>query len=209
MPMIDLYSRFIRPTLFGLSAETAHELGITGLRVGLATHEARRAAERRFGFSSPEPLRRFGLSFQNPVGMAAGFDKNGTVVDQLAALGFGFVEVGTVTLRAQKGNEKPRLFRLPDDHALINRLGFNNEGAAAIVERLKRLDRTCVVGVNIGKNRDVPIEEATENYLATFELVHAIADYVAVNVSSPNTPGLRDLQSETQLRSILRAVRLA
>jgi dihydroorotate dehydrogenase len=201
--MIDLYSSFIRPTLFGLSAETAHELGITALRVGLATREARKAAERRFGFASPQPLKRFGLSFRNPVGMAAGFDKNGTVVDQLSALGFGFVEVGTVTLRPQKGNEKPRMFRLPDDKALINRLGFNNDGAAAAVERLKRIDRTCVVGVNIGKNRDVPIEQATENYLGTFNLVHGVADYIAVNVSSPNTPNLRELQNSENLSELL------
>ena len=201
--MIDLYSSIIRPSLFGLSAETAHEFGITALRVGLGTREARNAAARRFDFRSPEPLSRFGLTFRNPLGMAAGFDKNGTVVDQLSALGFGFVEVGTVTFRPQKGNEKPRMFRLPDDNALINRLGFNNDGAAAAAQRLKKIDRTCVVGVNIGKNKDVPLEEATENYLATFELVHGVADYIAVNVSSPNTPNLRELQNSENLSELL------
>lgn len=204
--MIDLYSSLIRPALFGLPAETAHEIGITALRIGLATREARKAAYRKFGFSTPEPLTRFGLTFRNPIGMAAGFDKNGTVVDQLSALGFGFVEVGTVTLRPQPGNDKPRMFRLPEDNALINRLGFNNEGAAAVVKRLKLIDRTCVVGVNIGKNRDVPIEQATENYLATFELVHDVADYIAVNVSSPNTPNLRELQNSENLSDLLAAL---
>lgn len=204
--MTDLYSKFIRPSLFRLPAEAAHELGIRVMRIGLGTRTARQAAERRFGFCLPQPLTRFGLSFPNPLGIAAGFDKNGVVAEQLPALGFGFVEVGTVTLRPQEGSEKPRLFRLPEDRALINRLGFNNEGAFVLAERLSRIDRTCIVGVNIGKNRDVPIEEATENYLACFELIHGIADYVAVNVSSPNTPNLRRMQTSGNLAELLSAL---
>ncbi len=137
------------------------------------------------------PVKVFGLEFPNPLGLAAGFDKNGVAVNALAALGFGFVEVGTVTFRPQKGNPKPRLFRLLDDGALINRLGFNNDGAEAVASRLRSLKRgNCVVGVNIGKNKDVANEDAIENYLASFELLQPVADYVAVNVSSPNTPEL-------------------
>jgi dihydroorotate dehydrogenase len=138
--------------------------------------------------------------------MAAGFDKNGIVVNQLASLGFGFVEVGTVTLRPQTGNEKPRMFRLPEDEALINRLGFNNDGAEVVARRLKDLRRRCVVGVNIGKNKDVPNEEAVENYLACFDLVHEVADYIAVNISSPNTPNLRELQRGENLEELIGAL---
>ncbi len=145
----------------------------------------------------------FGLKFANPLGIAAGFDKNGLVVDQLASLGFGFVEVGTVTYRPQPGNPKPRMFRLPDDKALINRLGFNNDGAEAVAARLAKLDRSCVVGVNIGKNKDVPNNEAVKNYLACFDLVHPVADYIAVNISSPNTPNLRELQKADNLVELL------
>ena len=137
------------------------------------------------------------------MGIAAGFDKNGIVVNQLAALGFGFVEVGTVTFNPQKGNEKPRLFRLPEDKALINRLGFNNEGTAKVVERLKKINPNCIFGVNIGKNKDVPNEEAIENYLKSFDLAYEVADYIAVNVSSPNTPNLRELQKAENLEELL------
>ena len=135
--------------------------------------------------------------------MPPDFDKNGVVVNQFAALGFGFVEVGTVTFNPQKGNEKPRLFRLPDDKALINRLGFNNEGTATVVERLKKINPNCILGVNIGKNKDVPNEEAIENYLKSFDLAHTVADYIAVNVSSPNTPNLRQLQKAENLEELL------
>jgi dihydroorotate dehydrogenase len=204
--MSAFYEKMIRRTLFGLDAETAHEFGIESLRVGLGTELAQRAAAKHYSFSSFGRLERFGLVFANPLGMAAGFDKNGVVVNQLAALGFGFVEVGTVTFRPQKGNDKPRLFRLPQDQALINRLGFNNDGAEVVAERLKKLERRCVVGVNIGKNKDVPNEEAVENYLATFDSVHPVADYIAVNISSPNTPGLRDLQRGESLEELIGAL---
>ena len=198
--MSKFYEKFLRPILFSLPAETAHELGIEALKLGLGAKVAESDLP-DFG-----EIERFGLKFRNPLGIAAGFDKNGVVVNQLAALGFGFVEVGTVTFRPQTGNEKPRLFRLPKDHALINRLGFNNDGAEAVAERLSKLDRKCVVGVNIGKNKDVPNEEAIENYLNCFDLVHPVADYIAVNVSSPNTPNLRELQQADSLERLLTAL---
>lgn len=204
--MSNLYRRLVRPAAFALDAETAHEMGIESLRLGLGSEFAQRIAAKRFGCDVFPKIERFGLTFSNPLGMAAGFDKNGIVVNQLAALGFGFVEVGTVTLNPQKGNDKPRLFRLTEDQALINRLGFNNEGAAAVARRLQRLQRRCVVGVNIGRNKDVPNEEAVENYLAAFDLVHDVADYIAINISSPNTPDLRDLQRGENLEELIGAL---
>jgi len=204
--MAGIYSNIIRPLVFGLDAETAHEIGIESLRVGLGTDLAQRIAANQFGSKSVGEIERFGLLFANPLGVAAGFDKNAVVVNQLSSLGFGFVEVGTVTFEPQKGNERPRLFRLPEDEALINRLGFNNDGAAIVAERLRKLDRKCIVGVNIGRNKNVPNEEAVENYLASFELVHEVADYIAVNISSPNTPDLRELQRPESLHELLAAL---
>lgn len=162
---------------------------------------ARRFKRQPFG-----ELRRFGLAFDNPVGLAAGFDKNGRAAEGLASLGFGFIEVGTVTHLAQPGNARPRLFRLPLDGALINRLGFNNEGARRVAEHLKEHRPDCVLGINIGKSRAVEIENAVADYLASFELVHPLADYVVVNVSSPNTPHLRELQHAEALSALLDAL---
>lgn len=196
-----LWEKLVRPMLFRLDAERAHELGVSALKCGLASPFYADPAS--FGNTAIE---RFGLKFANPLGLAAGFDKNGVVVEQLASLAFGFVEVGTVTFRPQPGNPKPRVFRLPNDGALINRLGFNNDGAEAVSRRLAAIRRRCVIGVNIGRNKDVPNEEAVENYLASFDLVHPVADYVAVNVSSPNTPGLRDLQHAKSLNELLAAL---
>lgn len=204
--MSKLYEKLIRPTLFNLSAETAHEIGIETLKLGFGSGLAQKIAAQRFSVEFSGGIERFGLKFKNPLGIAAGFDKNGVVVNQLAALGFGCVEVGTVTFEPQKGNEKPRLFRLPEDKALINRLGFNNQGTAAVVERLKKIQPNCVLGVNIGKNKNVPNEAAIENYLASFDLAHAVADYIAVNVSSPNTPHLRELQKAENLEELLGAL---
>jgi len=201
-----LYRSILRPLLFRLPPETAHEMALHALSVGLGTNTSRRAAARAFKREPFGPLQRFGLSFANPVGVAAGFDKNGTIAPGLAALGFGFVEVGTVTHRAQPGNPRPRLFRLSADRALVNRAGFNNDGAEAVVERLKKRPPDCVLGINIGKSRVVEIEDAIADYLATFELVHPYADYVAVNVSSPNTPNLRELQRADRLASLLGAL---
>jgi dihydroorotate dehydrogenase len=204
--MANLYEQLIRPALFRISPERAHELGIETLRVALGSRAARKLFAGRFATESFGELERFGIKFVNPLGVAAGFDKNGIVVNQTAALGFGFTEVGTVTYHPQKGNEKPRLFRLPDDGALVNRLGFNNQGTERVVARLKRIEPDCVLGVNIGKNKDVPNEEAIENYLRSFDLAHEVADYIAVNVSSPNTPNLRELQKAESLEELLGAL---
>jgi dihydroorotate dehydrogenase len=195
-----LYRTLLRPLLFRLPPETAHELALHALSLGLGALTRRSGPDygARFG-----ELRRFGLKFKNPVGLAAGFDKNGVALAGLAALGFGFVEAGTVTNLPQPGNPRPRLFRLPLDRALVNRQGFNNEGAAALARRLERRRPDCVLGVNIGKSRVVNIEDATADYLASFEKVRARADYVAVNVSSPNTPGLRELQRADLLAALL------
>lgn len=204
--MSKFFQKVIRPALFRMEAERAHELGLKALQLGLAASGRISDGERNEISSILGPIRRFGIDFSNPLGIAAGFDKNGVVVDRLAGLGFGFVEVGTVTLEPQKGNTKPRLFRLPEDKALINRLGFNNDGAMRIADRLSKIDKRCVVGVNIGRNKAVSNEDAVENYLRTFETVHPVADYIVVNVSSPNTPNLRQLQSSENLESLIRAL---
>lgn len=201
--MLKLYKNILRPILFRFSTETAHEFGIAAMRRGLGSKFAQNAARKRFSIDEFGKLERFGIEFSNPFGMAAGFDKNGVVVSQLASLGFGFVEVGTVTFEPQSGNEKPRLFRLPEDQALINRLGFNNQGTSAVVERLKKIDPQCVLGVNIGKNKNVENEEAINNYLKSFDIAFEVADYIAVNVSSPNTPNLRELQKAENLEQLL------
>jgi dihydroorotate dehydrogenase len=193
-----VYRSLIRPLLFRLPPETAHEFALHSLALLPARLLAQRAPSL--------PITRFGLSFPNPVGLAAGFDKNGVALQPLAALGFGFIEAGTVTYHPQPGNPRPRLFRLREDQALINRAGFNNEGAAAFVRRVEKERPDCVLGVSIGKSRITPLAEATEDYLASFELVHKVADYVAVNVSSPNTPQLRELQQSQQLSSLLSAL---
>jgi dihydroorotate dehydrogenase len=198
--MGSFWKKIIRPLAFAFDPETVHELGIEAMRLGVAGRFASDFTN-EFG-----PIERFRLSFRNPLGVAAGFDKNGRVVDQLASLGFGFVEVGTVTLEAQPGNEKPRLFRLPDDQALINRLGFNNQGSARIAERLSNLERRSVVGVNIGKNKNVSNDNAVENYLKCFDAIRGVADYVAINISSPNTPNLRELQKGDHLEHLLAAL---
>lgn len=196
-----VYRSLVRPLLFGLPPETAHELALHSLsRLPLSL-----VNKLAGGYESGEALsvKRFGLSFRNAVGLAAGFDKNGVALPALAALGFGFIEAGTVTLHAQPGNPRPRLFRLPKDRALINRAGFNNAGAAAFVKRVERERPDCVLGVSIGKSKITPLEQANEDYLSSFELVYPVADYVAVNVSSPNTPQLRELQQSEQLSSLL------
>lgn len=146
------------------------------------------------------------MSFQNPIGLAAGFDKDGIALNSLAALGFSFIEAGTVTYHPQPGNEKPRLFRLPKDKALINRAGFNNSGAASFAARLTRNKPECILGISIGKSKVAQFDEAIADYLKSFELVHPFADYIAVNVSSPNTPRLRELQQADQLHELLSAL---
>jgi dihydroorotate dehydrogenase len=199
---MTLYKSLIRPLLFSLPSETAHEIGLNVLKTGLASGFLRSEAL----FEEFDAIERFELKFDNPLGVAAGFDKNAVVAGQLAALGFGFVEVGSVTFHPQPGNPKPRLFRLPQDDALINRAGFNNDGAKAVVERLRKNRPACVLGINIGKSKIVPNEEAVEDYLRSFDLVHPVADYIAVNVSSPNTPNLRELQRADALEELLSAL---
>jgi dihydroorotate dehydrogenase len=195
-----LYRSLVRPILFSLPPETAHEL---------ALHSLALLPTRLFAKSYTNPalrIERFGLKFANPVGLAAGLDKNGVALQPLAALGFGFIEAGTVTYHPQPGNPRPRLFRLREDEALINRAGFNNDGAAAFARRVEQHRPSCVLGVSIGKSKITPLENATEDYLASFELVYKVADYIAVNVSSPNTPQLRELQQSQQLTSLLSAL---
>lgn len=201
-----LYRSILRPLLFRLPPETAHELALRTLKLSLGTKWLRQLAARRFSHEHGESVERFGLTFRNPLGLAAGFDKNGTAAEGLAALGFGFIEVGTVTHQAQLGNSTPRLFRLPLDRALINRQGFNNHGAAALAAQLAAHRPDCVLGINIGKSRAVPVEEAIEDYLLSFELIYTHADYIVVNVSSPNTPKLRELQKADALAALLNAL---
>lgn len=192
-----VYRSLLRPILFRLPPETAHEFALHSLSLLPS-----RLIARRFD----NPISRFGLLFPNPVGLAAGFDKNGVALRPLAALGFGFIEAGTVTYHPQPGNARPRLFRLSEDRALINRAGFNNDGAEAFARRIEQHRPDCVLGVSIGKSKITPLEKATEDYLASFELVYKVADYIAVNVSSPNTPQLRELQQSEQLAALLSAL---
>lgn len=173
------------------------------LSAALKSSTARAAAAKRYQRTPFGNLKRFGLTFRNPIGLAAGFDKNGVAADSLCALGFGFIEVGTVTSEPQPGNPKPRIFRLPRDRALVNRLGFNNSGAKAVAKNLKQHRPDCVLGVNIGKSRSVAIENAIPDYLKTFRAIYDVADYIAVNVSSPNTPQLRELQEPGMLAKLL------
>jgi len=205
MPDLSLYS-LIRPILFRLPAESAHEFALKALRAGLSTSFAREAVAKRLVTREFGSLNRFGLEFSNPIGLAAGFDKNGSYTRELVSLGFGFIEVGTVTNQSQPGNPKPRLFRLPKDRALINRLGFNNLGATEVARNLRATRSNCVIGVNIGKSRSVEIADAVDDYLASFDAVYEVADYIAVNVSSPNTPNLRELQAANLLKDLLTAL---
>src|SRR5260370_30717572 len=195
--MKDAYERFVRPLLFSIDAEIALRFTIESLRAASHVDLTLRALN---SFQPPaSPKRLFGLNFPNPVGLAAGLDKNGVDLPAWAALGFGFIEIGTVTAKPQPGNPRPRIFRLPGQQALINRLGFNNDGADAIADRLRRLRNderwpAVPVGINIGKSRATPLEQAKDDYLYSFPLLRDFADYVTLNVSSPNTPGLRELQ---------------
>ena len=192
---MDAY-RLLRPLLFALPPEAAHRLSLTALDL-----LARLAGPRPV--PEVDPVTCMGLRFPNRLGLAAGLDKDGDHIDGLGRLGFGFIEVGTVTPRPQPGNRRPRLFRLPRAEALINRMGFNNRGVEHLVERIRRRRYDGVLGVNIGKNFDTPLSGALDDYLFGLRRVHPWADYVTVNISSPNTPGLRDLQGEARLRGLL------
>jgi len=193
----------LRTLLFKLSPETSHDLSLEWMS---AAHRMRLLSP--FSHDVPDlPVEVMGIRFPNPVGLAAGLDKNGDHLDALGALGFGFVEVGTVTPRPQPGNPKPRLFRLPEHEAIINRMGFNNQGVEHLLDRVKRAKYKGPIGINIGKNFDTPVEEANADYLKGLEAVYSHADYVTVNVSSPNTPGLRTLQFGDALNSLLDAIK--
>ncbi len=189
----------IRPLLFSLDPETAHGLTLRGLRLLHQTGLSRLYARERIH----DPVRLLGLSFPNRVGLAAGLDKNGQAIDALAAMGFGFIEVGTVTPRSQPGNARPRMFRLPQAQALINRMGFNNAGLDAFLHHVRHSRRELPLGLNIGKNASTPIEQALQDYALGLRAVYAHADYVTINVSSPNTHGLRALQTDAALEALL------
>jgi len=198
-----IYERFLRPLLFGLDPETAHHFALAFLRaIGPLLPKAT---------EKTSPVSVFELNFRHRIGLAAGLDKNGVALSAWEALGFSFVEIGTVTAQAQPGNPRPRVFRYPKERALINRLGFNNDGAEVIANRLAHLRERggwpgIPVGINIGKSRLTPIERAVEDYLFSFRKLRGEADYVALNVSSPNTPGLRELQGGQRLDELLRAI---
>lgn len=203
------YAQLIRPLLFQMDPERAHHLAMRLLRA--APRIPGELALLRSFAPPPQPRTLFGLQFRNPFGLAAGFDKNAVAIPAWEALGFGFVEVGTVTAKPQPGNPRPRIFRYPKQEALINRLGFNNEGADVIAERLRRLRAShsapsIPIGVNLGKSKVTPLEEAPADYLYSFRLLAPLADYVVLNVSSPNTPGLRNLQEREALIALSRVI---
>ncbi len=210
-----LYRRLIRPAFFGVSGqdvEAIHERVLGGLalasRSPALTRAIAAAIELTSGAATPALAREvFGLSFPNPIGLAAGFDKNAVAVPALAALGFGFVEIGAVTRQPQPGNPRPRLFRVVSDEALINRMGFNNQGAAAVASRLASQSPVPIpVGVNLGKSKVTPLDQAVDDYLGSLDLLYPWGDYFAVNISSPNTPGLRELQQRDRLDALLAAL---
>ena len=196
---------YLRPLLFKLDAETAHRATLYALGVAQRSNLAQWIAKP----PADLPTTAFGISFPNPVGLAAGLDKNAEHLDALNTLGFGFIEVGTVTPRPQQGNERPRMFRLPRHEAIINRMGFNNEGVDALVRNVRASSYHGVLGINIGKNKDTPNEKAASDYLFCLTRVYELASYITINISSPNTQGLRDLQQEATLRRFISVLREA
>ncbi len=200
-----MYQRILKPLLFSFPPERAHHLTVGMLSTLLKLPGGRHLVEKRYQYDDEALKTEFcGLTFKNPVGLAAGFDKDGKYFHHMAALGFGHIEIGTVTPLPQKGNPSPRLFRLPLDNALINRMGFNNDGVDAMVERLKKgKPKGVIIGGNIGKNKNTPNEKAIDDYVICFKKLHSLVDYFVVNVSSPNTPGLRELQEKEPLSRIL------
>jgi dihydroorotate dehydrogenase len=206
------YEQVVRPWLFRQDSERAHELGVDAMATLGAIAPLRAALEwwTRRGLLRRPPIEAFGLKFPNAVGLAAGFDKNGRAWPAAAALGFGHVEIGTVTALPQPGNPKPRMFRYPAEQAVINRMGFNNEGSEAVAQRLAKQPRPgrrkIPLGVNLGKSKITEIEKAAEDYLTSFRRLADHADYLVLNVSSPNTPNLRQLQDESRLRELLGAI---
>ncbi len=195
--------RLARTGFFQLDAEKAHDLAIQNFKRLNGT-----PLDLFYRQQLPHrPVECMGITFRNPVGLAAGLDKNGECIEAFDAMGFGFVEVGTVTPRPQSGNDKPRIFRLLEAEGIINRMGFNNQGVDNLIENVKRAKFDCVLGINIGKNKDTPIEKGTEDYLICMEKVYQYAGYIAVNISSPNTPGLRTLQYGEALDELLSSLK--
>ena len=192
------YKSILRPLAFRLDPEVAHNLAMVAIKMGLV----------RSTLPQDDRLKRtlFGVEFPHPLGLAAGFDKNAVAIHRWHQLGFGFAEIGTVTEQAQPGQDKPRLFRLPTDEALINRMGFNNDGAKAIAKRLQSSQAKIPIGINIGKSKITPAENAAEDYQNSYRILHEFGDYFVINVSSPNTPGLRSLQSPRELQKIVSAI---
>lgn len=205
-----MYKTLLKPLLFLKKPEDAHYFTFDLTKFAFNLPVIGDLVKSNFRFEHPALEREvFGLKFKNPVGLAAGFDKDAKLIDEMAKLGFGFIEIGTLTPKPQAGNPQPRLFRLPEDEALINRMGFNNGGVLEAVERLKRRTSDVIVGGNIGKNKVTPNENAVDDYLYCLEQLHPYVDYFVVNVSSPNTPNLRDLQEKEPLKALLSAVKSA
>ncbi len=203
-----MYKQVIRKLLFLLDAEDVHHKVFTGLSVSGKVPGVKSLLNSFFRYKNTKLQRTIlGLHFDNPVGLAAGFDKDAKLIDELSTFGFGFIEIGTLTPKPQPGNDKPRLFRLKADEALINRMGFNNGGVEAAANRLKKRKSKIIVGGNIGKNKVTPNELAFEDYAACVEALHPYVDYFVVNVSSPNTPGLRELQEKEPLRKLMADVK--
>ncbi len=199
-----MYKAIIKPLFFLFPPELAHQLTVSIFRALLKIPLLNRIIQSFYRVEHPRLKRSFlGLSFSNPVGLAAGFDKDGKHLKTMSALGFGFLEIGTITPVSQAGNPKPRLFRLPKDAALINRMGFNNMGIESLIDRLKKRPKNLIIGGNIGKNKDTPQEEALNDYGQCFRQLFPYVDYFAINVSSPNTPGLRQLQEKEPLEQLL------
>jgi dihydroorotate dehydrogenase len=199
-----MYKQFIRPLVFKLNPEKAHYFTFDLLKLATGNPFGRFLSKLMLGYKHPKLQKQlFGLTFENPVGLAAGLDKDAKVFNELAALGFGFIEIGTLTPKAQPGNDKPRLFRLPNDKAIINRMGFNNQGVDDAVIRLKNRKTDVIIGGNIGKNKSTSNEDAIKDYEYCFNALFDVVDYFVVNVSSPNTPNLRELQDKEPLTHLL------
>ncbi|WP_187262747.1 quinone-dependent dihydroorotate dehydrogenase [Pontibacter beigongshangensis] len=202
-----MYKTLIRPLLFKIDPEKVHYLIVDALKAGYKLPLSKTISNSLFQVTDPRLERElFGIKFPNPVGLAAGFDKDARLIDEFANLGFGFIEIGTLTPKPQPGNPKPRIFRLPPDGALINRMGFNNGGVEEAAARLRTRKSKVIVGGNIGKNKVTPNEDATSDYLYCFKALYDVVDYFAVNVSSPNTPDLRALQEKEPLKQLLLAL---
>jgi len=202
VPMSFIYP-LIRRFFFSIDAEKAHLLGLKALKLIYSL----KLSSLIFAKPVSAPRKVMGLNFTNAVGLAAGLDKNGDYIDPLSAVGFGFIEIGTITPRAQDGNPRPRLFRIPEAQAIVNRMGFNNKGVDYLIEQVKKSHRDTIIGINIGKNFDTPVESAADDYKICLQKVYDYADYITINISSPNTPGLRTLQFGDELKHLLQILK--